>query len=107
MNGDTLERKVLIVNPRGFHLRPMSAFAQLAGRFQSRVTVSREGKDGVDGKSIFELMLLGAAQGSELTVQVQGPDAQKALDALVELLQAPPPPEDDEDKAAPRSPSQA
>ncbi len=90
MNGDTLERKVQIQNPRGFHLRPMAAFAQLAGRFQSRVTVSREGKDGADGKSILDLMLLEAPQGSELTVQAEGPDAAKALEALVALLQAPP-----------------
>ncbi len=96
MNGDTLERKVLILNPQGFHLRPMAAFAQLAGRFQSRVTVSREGKEGVDGKSILDLMLLAAPQGSELTVQAQGPDAQKALEALVELLQQPPSEEKDE-----------
>jgi phosphotransferase system HPr (HPr) family protein len=90
MNGDTLERKVHILNPQGFHLRPIAAFAQLAGRFQSNVTVSRDGKDDVNGKSILDLMLLAAPQGSELTVKATGPDAQNALDALVALLQTPP-----------------
>ncbi len=31
-------------------------------------------------------MLLAAAQGTELTLEVAGPDAQAALDALVALL---------------------
>jgi phosphotransferase system HPr (HPr) family protein len=90
MNGDTLERKVLILNPQGFHLRPIAAFAQLAGRFQSEVTVSRDGKEDVNGKSILDLMLLAAPQGSELTVKVSGPDAGSAIEALVALLQTPP-----------------
>jgi phosphocarrier protein HPr len=100
MNGDTLERKVLIQNPQGFHLRPMAAFAQLAACFQSRVTVSREGKESVDGKSILDLMLLAAPPGAELTVQVEGPDAQKALDALVALLQQPPVEKDEGERGA-------
>jgi phosphotransferase system HPr (HPr) family protein len=90
MNGDTLERKVRIVNPQGFHLRPIAAFAQLAGRFQSDVIVSRDGKDDVNGKSILDLMLLAAPQDSELTLKVTGPDAKSAIEALVTLLQTPP-----------------
>ncbi len=96
MNGDTLERKVHIRNPQGFHLRPIAAFAQLAGRFQSNVTVSRDGKDDVNGKSILDLMLLAAPQGSELTVKVTGPDARNAIEALVALLQTPPAEENDQ-----------
>jgi phosphotransferase system HPr (HPr) family protein len=98
MNGETLERKVVVTNPQGFHLRPIAAFAQLAARFHSRVTVCREGQ-AVDGKSILDLMLLAAAQGSELTVRAEGPDAQNALDALVALLQSP----GEEDNGAPSS----
>ncbi len=88
MSGETLQRTVVITNPQGLHLRPMAAFAQLATRFQSRVTVSREGQE-VDGKSIWELMLLQAVPGTQLTVHAQGPDASAALDALVALLEAP------------------
>jgi phosphotransferase system HPr (HPr) family protein len=92
MNGHPLERKVFVTNPQGFHMRPIAAFAQLAGRFQSRVTVARDGQ-AVDGKSILDLMLLAAPQGSELTLNVEGPDAESALDALAALLQAAPPEE--------------
>jgi phosphocarrier protein HPr len=88
MNGESLSKKVVVSNPQGFHMRPMAAFAQLAARFQSSVKVSREGQS-VNGKSILDLMLLAAAQGTELTLEVAGPDAQSALDALVNLLKTP------------------
>jgi phosphocarrier protein HPr len=86
MNGDSRERTVTITNPHGFHLRPMAAFAQTAARFQSGVTVSCDNKS-VDGKSIMDLMLLAAAQGSSLSIKTQGPDADAALDALVTVLE--------------------
>ncbi|HTU17243.1 MAG TPA: HPr family phosphocarrier protein [Gemmataceae bacterium] len=88
MNGESLIQKVVITNPQGFHMRPMAAFAQLAARFDSSVKVSREGQS-VNGKSILDLMLLAAAQGTELTLEVAGPDAPSALDALVKLLKSP------------------
>lgn len=88
MNGEPLRQTVVISNPQGFHLRPMGAFAQLAARFESSVKVSREGQS-VNGKSILDLMLLAAVQGTELTIEVAGPDAQAALDALINLLKTP------------------
>jgi phosphotransferase system HPr (HPr) family protein len=88
MNGDPLQRKVRIINPQGFHMRPIAAFAQLAARFQTDVKVSY-GDQSVNGKSILDLMLLGAAQGAELTLEASGPDAEPALDALVKLLDTP------------------
>jgi phosphocarrier protein len=89
MNGTTCQRTVLITNPQGLHLRPLTAFAQAASRFQCTVTVSKDGRV-VNGKSPLELMFLAAEQGSRLTVQTSGPDAQDALEALVALLKAPP-----------------
>jgi len=88
MNGDSLQKTVLITNPQGLHMRPCAAFAQLAGRFQSTVWVSAQGRK-VNGKSIWDLMLLAAEAGSEITVEVSGPDAPEALDALVALLALP------------------
>jgi phosphocarrier protein HPr len=88
MNGETLERKVTITNPLGFHMRPHAAFAQLAQRFQSVITLIRDDLR-VNGKSPFELLLMSVPQGTELTIQASGADAKEALDALVELLATP------------------
>jgi phosphotransferase system HPr (HPr) family protein len=81
-----LKRTVVITNPQGLHMRPLQAFVELASRFQSGVRVQRGGQDPVDGKSMLSLMLLGAEQGTQLTVEVEGPDGPAALDALVDLL---------------------
>lgn len=66
-------------------MRPCGALAQAASRFQSKVTVSRPGRE-VNAKSILDLMLLNAPQGTELTVEIEGPDAKEALEAVLVVL---------------------
>jgi phosphotransferase system HPr (HPr) family protein len=67
-------------------MRPGRAFVELAGQFRSKVRVHRKESEPVDGKSLMELLLLGAEPGTELTVEVEGPDGPAALAALVDLL---------------------
>jgi len=50
MSGETIQRRVKITNPQGFHMRPATMFAQLAGQFESSVTVCK-GDQRVNGKS--------------------------------------------------------
>jgi phosphotransferase system HPr (HPr) family protein len=88
MNGQNLQRKVVIRNPVGFHMRPQQAFAQLAQQFQCSVTLVKDGRR-VNGKSPFELLLMSVPEGSELVLETNGSDAQEALDALAELLASP------------------
>jgi len=40
----------------------------------------------VDGKSIMAVMMLAASQGTQLTIQAQGDDAEQALSAIEELI---------------------
>ena len=88
MNGETLTKIVVITNPQGFHMRPVVKFAQIAGRFQSDVKVSRDGHS-VNGKSPLEMMTtMLSLPGTELTVEVNGPDARDALDALVAVMES-------------------
>jgi phosphocarrier protein HPr len=94
MNGETLRRTVVVVDPMGFHMRPLTVFAQQAGQFQSKVTVAKDGQQ-VNGKSPLELMLLAAQQGAELTLEVSGSDARAAIEVLAALLAAHPSEEPD------------
>jgi phosphocarrier protein HPr len=89
MSGEALRQTVKIVNPQGFHMRPISAFIKCASQFQSAVHLTKEDCEPVNGKSVLALMGLGAEQGTELTVEVSGPDAEPALKALVEVLSRP------------------
>jgi phosphotransferase system HPr (HPr) family protein len=93
MNSAPLKRTVLITNPNGMHIRPSAAFVELAGRFESTVNVITDDGRTLNGKSMWDLLLLGESglPGSELILEAAGPDASQALDALVTLLATPPP----------------
>lgn len=71
-------------NPLGLHARPAMAFVDAASGYQSEVRVSK-GEQTVDGKSIMQLMMLAAVQGTELEITAEGPDADDAVAALGEL----------------------
>ncbi|HEY1066476.1 MAG TPA: HPr family phosphocarrier protein [Pirellulales bacterium] len=78
MSDQTCLRSVTIVNPEGLHLRAAGVFVRVANRFQSEVVVVRD-MDRVSGKSMLDLLTLGAYQGVELTLEATGPDAEAAV----------------------------
>lgn len=80
-----MKKKVQIKNSQGLHARPASLFVRIANRFESDVKV-RKGRDVVDGKSIMGLMTLAANEGVVLEIEVSGPDAIEAMNALSAFL---------------------
>lgn len=86
MSEATASANVQVVNPHGMHLRPADLFARTAMRYKSKVCVTFEGQQ-VDGRSIVELLMLAARQGSQLSICTTGEDADDALKALVELVE--------------------
>ncbi len=80
-------RVIVIRNSQGLHARPADMFARLARQFQSRIELVREGRR-VDASSIMDLLTLGAAQGTELTLEAEGPDAEEAVEALTKLVES-------------------
>jgi phosphotransferase system enzyme I (PtsI) len=87
MTGDSLRQAILITNPQGLHMRPITTFVEVATRFQSDIHLGKKGCELVNGKSAIQLLSLGAEQGTELILEVSGPDATEALGALVDILQ--------------------
>ncbi len=83
--GDALRRDIVVANPQGLHLRPATAFAKLARQFACAVFVLRDDRR-ANGKSQMELLLLAAEPGSRLTLEVDGSDAELAIDPLAEML---------------------
>lgn len=82
-----VETKVSIVNRLGLHARPAMTFVDLASTFASDITVSKDDTE-VDGKSIMQMMMLAAAQGSVLTVVANGDDAETAISKLQKLVES-------------------
>ena len=84
--GQKIEREITIINRLGLHARPAAMFVRIASRFRSEVWVEKEGEQ-INGKSIMGLMMLAAGQGSKLTIRCEGPDADKVMEELEELIQ--------------------
>lgn len=82
-----LEKEITILNRLGLHARPAAMFVRIASRYRAEVWVEKEGER-VNGKSIMGLMMLAAGQGSKLKIECEGPDADRALQELNELIQA-------------------
>ena len=81
------EKELTIVNRLGLHARPAAMFVRIASRHRAEIWVSKEGEE-VNGKSIMGLMMLAAGQGSKLRIRCDGPDADKAIEELEELIKA-------------------
>jgi phosphocarrier protein len=77
--------KVTIVNPLGLHARPATEFVQTAMKFAADVVVVKGGEK-VSGKSIMEMMMLAATQGTQLEIVAQGADATECIAALSDLV---------------------
>jgi phosphocarrier protein len=68
------------------HARPAMLFAEIAGKFSATITVGHSESDQVDAKSIMQLMMLAATEGTALTINVDGDDADNAIEELVALV---------------------
>jgi phosphocarrier protein HPr len=85
--GQKAEKMIPITNRLGLHARPAAMFVRIASRYRSEVWVAKEGEE-VNGKSIMGLMMLAAGKGSQLNIRCEGPDAEKALEELEQLVKA-------------------
>ena len=80
-------KELVVLNKLGIHARPAAMFVRTANRFDCEIFVEKDGER-VNGKSIMGLMMLAAGQGSKLRIRCDGPDADKAMEELEELIKA-------------------
>ncbi|MEO8738094.1 MAG: HPr family phosphocarrier protein [Casimicrobiaceae bacterium] len=79
------QREVEIVNTLGLHARASAKLTQLAGKYQSEVSLSRNGRK-INAKSIMGVMMLAAGKGATITLEIEGPDETDAMNAIVALI---------------------
>jgi phosphocarrier protein len=77
--------ELLITNKLGLHARAAGKFVEAASRFTSEIWLVK-GKGRVNGKSIMGILTLAAAKGETVFMEVEGPDEEKALKALKDLV---------------------
>lgn len=82
--------KATITNRLGLHARPAMVFVELACKFKAEISVRRcDQSETVDGKSIMQLMMLAATQGTQIEITAKNDlDAKEAVRELVALVQS-------------------
>lgn len=78
-------KELLIENKLGLHARAAAQIVKSASAYSSKITLSKDELE-VDGKSIMGIMMLAAAKGSTVMLQVQGEDEEQALSGLERLF---------------------
>jgi len=80
-----IEKNVKVINTLGIHARPASMIVQAAIKYKASVQLVKDGAT-ADAKSIMSVMMLAAAQGSNVTVKAVGEDEAEAVDAIIALF---------------------
>lgn len=76
-----------IKNEEGLHARPATDFCKTAGRFESDITIIKDGEE-FEAKSILMVLCMGAVKGDTIELVIDGKDEREALNALIETLDA-------------------
>lgn len=80
------ERTVIVTNETGLHARPAASLVQFVKNYSGEVTIIKDDKQ-ANAKSIFNVMSLGIAKGTEIKLIVEGDDEEKFADELVEFVE--------------------
>ncbi|MDN3986545.1 HPr family phosphocarrier protein [Zwartia vadi] len=76
---------IVVSNKLGLHARAAAKLTQLASQYSSEIFISK-GAQRVNAKSIMGVMMLAAGIRSNVKVEANGSDAERALDAIKKLF---------------------
>ena len=79
-------KEVLVRCESGLHNKQATYFVQKANEFSASIWVET-GNRRMNAKSLLGIMSLGVVTGAVVTLSAEGPDAEKAVNALEVLLQ--------------------
>jgi len=83
-------RDIIVSNKLGLHARPAMQFVDLANQFKSDIKVTKFGEEPgeADGKSVMEMIILAATEGTKMRIDADGEDAAEAVEKLVGLFES-------------------
>ena len=82
-----LKASALVQNKFGLHARAAVTIVNEASKYVSEIFFVK-GDDRINAKSILGVMILEAVKGTEISIEVDGPDEEKALGAILDLFAA-------------------
>ena len=81
----TVKKDIIIKHKQGLHARPAALFVQIANKFDSDISIIKDGEE-VNGKSIMGILMLAAERGASICLKAIGSDADQAVLELEKLL---------------------
>ncbi len=79
------QREVTIENRLGLHARPAVKLVSLFSKYVSCVVLVFNGRR-AEVLRLIAILLLSASMGTQVSIQVQGPDEKEALEAVTRLI---------------------
>ncbi len=82
-----LERDITIANKLGLHARAATKLAVLASEFKASVTLV-QGEKQASAASVLGLLMLESGMGKTIHIIAEGDEAEQAMDAICNLINA-------------------
>lgn len=79
-------KKVRVKNDLGLHTRPATLIVQALRSCKSSVTFTHK-KETVNAKSILSILMLAVQKNAQLTITVEGEDAEETMNSLLNLFE--------------------
>ena len=83
----TIERQITITNKLGLHARAATKLVVLAAEFDATITII-QGEKQASAVSVLGLLMLETGMGKSITLLATGADAESALEAICDLINA-------------------
>lgn len=80
-----LSKKVKVKNALGLHARPATAIAKLLQGTSASVSFTYR-RETVNARSIMSVLMLAATKNSQITIEVEGKDAEEIMRRLVDAF---------------------
>ena len=87
MSDQEYSKVLKIKNKLGLHARASAVLVRTSSKYSSEVKIIKDDYE-VNGKSILGVLSLAAIKGSEVQVIARGPDAEKAIKGLQDLVES-------------------
>ena len=80
-----VEKTLVIKNELGLHARSAAMIVRALERYQSDVSLERDGNT-VDARSLLDILTLACPKDSRVVVRADGVDAQEVVESIVKLV---------------------
>ena len=82
-----IKKEFVLENKVGLHARPAAKLVETINKFESDVVIIKNERE-ANGKSILNVLALGAERGDMILIKVNGKDEEKAMGGIEDLMKS-------------------